>query len=121
MAMAPAKHLALGAREQGGTGFEGFFSGLLFDVRIYNDALSEAKITSLLTAPELPPSLTIQHWTGNQVRISWPVAAVGFTLQQSSALPGGWANSGLVITVEGSENAAYSPVTGNGLFYRLAK
>jgi len=120
MSMAPAKHLALGAREQGGTGFEGFFAGLLFDVRIYNDALSEAKITSLLNA-QIPPSLTIQRWTGNQVRISWPVAAVGFTLQQSSALPGGWVSSGLVITVEGTENAAYSPLTGNGLFYRLAK
>jgi hypothetical protein len=53
--------------------------------------------------------------------ISWPVAAVGFTLQQSSGLPGGWANSGLVTTVEGNENAACTSVTGNGLFYRLAK
>lgn len=118
MALAPAKHLALGPREQGGTDFERFFAGLLFDVRLYNDAISEARITSLLTAP---PVLTIQRWTGNQLRIAWPVAAAGFTLQQSSALPGGWANSGLVLAVEGNENAAYSPVTGGGLFYRLAK
>ena len=67
MALAPAKHLALGAREQGGTGFEVFFAGLLFDVRLYNDAISEARITSLLTAP---PVLTIQRWTGNQLRIA---------------------------------------------------
>jgi len=121
MSMAPGKHLSLGAREQGGSGFEGFFAGLLFDVRIYNDALSEAKITSLLTAPPVPPTLTIQNWTGNQVRISWPTSFTGYVIEQSSALPGGWGSSGLSVTVEGSENVAYAPAVGNPQFYRLKK
>jgi len=119
LSLASAYHLGIGARERSDhSGFEDQFAGLIYDVRIYDNALSESAIQSLLVPP---PVLTIQPWTGNQVRISWSIAAAGFTLQQSFGLPSRWADSGLVITVEGNENVASSPVTGNGLFYRLVK
>ena len=121
LALAANKHLALGARQGGGTDFEGYFAGLLFDVRIYNDAVSVARIQSLLTAPIVPPTLTIQGWTGNQVRISWPTSFTGYQLQQSSTLTSGWDTSGLIVTVENSENVAYAPASGIPQFFRLKK
>jgi hypothetical protein len=94
----------------------------LFDVRIYNAPVSAFRIQSLLTAPSvqpIQPVLTIQPWTNNQVRLSWPTSFTGYSLEQSSALTGGWGLSGLAVTVEGSENVAYAPVTTGPRFFRL--
>ena len=71
-----------------------------------------------MTAPAAP-TVKIQPWTGNQVRLSWPTTFPGFSLQQSSALTSGWAPSGLSVTVEGPENVAYAPATGIPQFFRL--
>ena len=54
MNLAAAKHLALGAREQGGTGFEAYFSGLLCDVRIYNIPLFSNQVYAVMTTPMAP-------------------------------------------------------------------
>lgn len=121
--LAPDHHLALGAREQGGTGsYEGWFNGKLFDVRIYNYAITPAEVASLITATSNLPTLTIQSWTGNQVRISWPAAgADAYSLQQSQFVNTGWAASGLIVTVEGSEKVAYAPINPTPLFFRLKR
>jgi hypothetical protein len=120
--LAADKHLALGAREGGGTDFEAYFSGLLFDVRIYDYPLTEPEVTSLANpAAPIEPVLTAQAWTGNQIRISWPVSFTGYQIEQSLALVSGWGLSGLTVTVEGSENVAYAPTTTGTLFFRLKK
>jgi len=68
-----------------------------------------------------PPTLKIQSWTGNQVRISWPTTATGYALQRSTTVTTGYTSPGLTVTVEGSENVAYD-TRGNGArFYRLVK
>ncbi len=54
MTPATGKHLTIGAREQGGTGYESYFSGKLFDVRIYNAPLSQTEVLQLL--PPTTPS-----------------------------------------------------------------
>lgn len=68
-----------------------------------------------------PPALKIQLWTGNQVRISWPTSAAGFSLLRSSNAGSGYTNPGLTVTVEGSENAAYDSRGAGARFYRLTK
>jgi hypothetical protein len=121
MSMAPNHHVGIGARESSTTGsFESWFNGKLYDVRIYNYAITPADVTALLSgAPK--PTLKIQHWTGNQVRIAWPTSLTGYGIEQSSTVSGGWGPSGLSVTVEGSENAAYAPATGTPQFFRLKK
>lgn len=119
LALASGYHLMIGARENSGhNGIDDQFAGLIYDVRVYQGTLSEPVIKALLVPP---PALTIQPWPGNQARISWSTNATGFALQATGALPGGWTNSGLTVTVENTENAAYAPVAGNALFYRLIK
>lgn len=56
--LAAAKHLALGARQGGGADYEGYFSGLLFDVRVYNEALSETRVLDLIPPP-VPQGLVV--------------------------------------------------------------
>lgn len=122
MSLAAGKHLALGARAQDGAGFENYFAGKLFDVRVYNQIVSEAYIQSLINPPvTTPPELTIQPWTGNQVRISWPTSFAGYAIEQSSTVPAGWGPSGLSVIVEGSEYVAYAPTTTSPQFFRLKR
>jgi hypothetical protein len=121
MSPAPNHHVGIGAREQSGGGsFESWFAGKLYDVRIYNYAITPAEVASLLSGVT-KPTLTIQHWPGNQVRIAWPTLFTGYGIEQSSAVSSGWGPSGPSVTVEGSENAAYAPATGIPQFFRLKK
>jgi hypothetical protein len=119
VSLATSLNLALGARANGGTSYGAYFAGLMYDVRIYNYPLAAAEITSVITQPPAPPTLTIQRWTNNQVRISWPTSFTGYSLQQSLALTSGWRFSGLAVTVEGSENVAYAPASTGLQFFRL--
>jgi hypothetical protein len=123
-ALANHVHMVFGGQEQSG-GLNPGFAGLLYDVRIYNGALSTVGIQNLLNAATSgsgsAPVLSVTPWTGNQVRISWPVSAAGYSLQESPALPGNWASAGLSATVEGSQNAVYVSTTNSVEFYRLTK
>ena len=95
VSLATSQSLALGARANGGTlATTLYFSGLLYDVRIYDYPLDEAEVTSLITPPLGAPTLTVQRWTGNQVRISWPAAITGYWLEQSSNAASGWVRPG---------------------------
>jgi hypothetical protein len=64
--------------------------------------------------PSAPPLLSI-NWSGNQLVVSWPVDAVGFTLEETADLvsPGWQSVSGV-----SSNSATISIGTGNR-FYRL--
>jgi hypothetical protein len=70
------------------------------------------------------PSLTIQLWTNNSVRISWPTNFTGFTLQYSLTLtPPVWVNLSppAPIGVEGAEYVVYDAVTTKPKYYRLSQ
>ena len=67
------------------------------------------------------PLLTIQPWTGNKVRLSWPVAAMGYTLQCSTTVNSGYATSGLNVSQEGANNAAYDSLGSGARYYELTK
>jgi sugar lactone lactonase YvrE len=68
-----------------------------------------------------PPTLTIRPWTGNQIRLSWPVAATGYSLLRSATVNSGYSSPGLSVYVEGSENASYDTPGASARFYRLVK
>jgi hypothetical protein len=123
MNLAAGAHLMFGGMqdEDGNYWNERWVSCLLFDVRIYNAPISEGRIQSLVTGPSVPTALSIQPWPVNQVRISWPTSSPGYSIEQSSSVTGGWGDAGLSIGVEGSENAAYAPITTGPQFFRLKK
>ena len=121
MNMAPGHHVGIGAREGAGTGsFESWFTGKVYDVRIYNYPISAEEVAALAGLAAEPPTLTIQR-SGNQVRISWPSSFSGYVLMKSSTLSSIWFDSGLAVTVEGSENVAYAPASTSPQFFRLKK
>jgi hypothetical protein len=67
------------------------------------------------------PPLTIQRWPTNQVRLSWPTAYPGYTLQSELGLSGTWANSGLSVTTVGNEFVAFDAIGLVPKYYRLSK
>jgi hypothetical protein len=74
--------------------------------------------------PPQPPSLPtlhIQLWPTNQVRLSWSTAYPGYTLQSKTSLFGTWADAGLTVTVIGNEYVAFDTIGSAPKFYRLFK
>lgn len=67
------------------------------------------------------PTLIIQPWTGNQVRLSWYTAFPGYTLQSKPSLSGAWGNPSLTVTTVGSEYVAFDTTGAGAQFYRLIK
>jgi hypothetical protein len=116
--IAAFEYLAFGGRDTGGLG--SFTPSLLNDVRIYRVALSQAEVLALLPA-STAPKLATRNTRANGLRLAWPVANYGYRLQQSGSLGGPWSDAGLVVGVEGSERAAYVPVTAGAQFFRLVK
>ena len=73
-------------------------------------------VTQVLTPPLIPPTLTINVWTGNTVRISWPESSQGFILQSSPTLhPPAWTNvaspPATPVVVIGNQYVIYDVVT----------
>ncbi len=81
-----------------------------------------ARIPGVLVLPP-GPTLTIQTWPGNQLRISWPASAVGYRVQVKLALADAWedgeASWGFIPVTEGSESVIYAPDWENAQFFRL--
>jgi hypothetical protein len=67
------------------------------------------------------PTLNIQLWPTNQVRLSWPTAFTGFTLQSAPGLFGPWTSAGLTVTVVGNEFVAFDTIGPGPKYYRLFK
>jgi hypothetical protein len=67
------------------------------------------------------PRLRLQLWSARRVRLSWPAAYSGYALQSSSRLSGGWASSGLAVTVVGNEYVAFDTIGSVQKYYRLMK
>lgn len=81
MSQAPNHHLILGGRSGGGDGLENPFAGQLFDVRIYNNALTPQEVTDLLPQPApaglvATPGSQKMHltWTPNTGATSYTVS-----------------------------------------------
>jgi hypothetical protein len=98
---ATTNSLVIGARDRSndgtGTLLEGYFLGLIKDVRIYNYELSQAQVRMAMAGQTVTPAvvLQIQHTNGNAI-LSWPQGK----LLQAMAMKGLW-----------STNAAVSPYT----------
>jgi VCBS repeat-containing protein len=73
-------------------------------------------VTAVVTVVANPtsPTLSIRRSGSNGI-LSWPPPpGAGWTLQESSALPGGWTNS-----LSGTNNPVTIPLTGTRKFFRL--
>jgi hypothetical protein len=85
MALASGFRLMLGARESNVPGTpEAIFTGTLYDVRIYNYALSQAEVGTIGGVPPVP--LTFQSFGDNQLVFTWPYG----TLVESTNVLGPW-------------------------------
>lgn len=87
--LAVTNRLMLGARDNGSTssssgGYGSYFTGNLYDVRIYNLSASQAEIRNI--AGLTPPPLAVQVINGNQVVLTWTWG----TLMQATNLLGPW-------------------------------
>jgi hypothetical protein len=73
------KRLTLGARADGGTGYEAYFSGKLYDVRIYDTPLTQNEIVALILIP--PTGLQAAPANG-KVGLQWTAvpAATSYTV-----------------------------------------
>jgi hypothetical protein len=80
MNLAPGSHLVLGGRQNNNTGFEAYFSGLLFDVQIYNSALQQADVHNLI--PQLAPVGLAATVGSQKVNLTWTpsVGATEYTI-----------------------------------------
>jgi hypothetical protein len=67
------------------------------------------------------PTLSIQRWPTNQVRLSWYTAFAGYSLQSESALSGSWGLAGLTVATVGSEYVAIDTNRPGPKYYRLIK
>lgn len=80
MSLAAGTHLGLGGRQGSGSGFESYFAGLLFDVRIYNNAFEQQDVFDLIPQPA-PQGLAATP--GNsKVSLTWTPTpgATGYTV-----------------------------------------
>jgi hypothetical protein len=75
----------------------------------------------IVQAVSSQPTLHIQLWPPNQVRISWSTAYPGYTLQSKTGLAGTWANAGLQVNVVGTEFVAFDTIGSDPKYYRLIK
>jgi endoglucanase len=87
--MAVTNRFMLGARDGGGSissagGYGSYFTGNLYDVRIYGSAASQTQIRSI--AGLTPPSLTNRVVSGGQMVLTWSWG----TLLQATNLLGPW-------------------------------
>jgi hypothetical protein len=67
------------------------------------------------------PKLAIQLWPVNQVRLSWPSAFPGYTLQSKLGLLGVWASTGIPVTTTGNQFTAFDIIGPVPKYYRLVK
>jgi hypothetical protein len=67
--LATGRHLVLGGRQNNPTGFSHYFTGNLFDVRIYDNALSQQNVVDLI--PLGPPQGLVATPGSGRVSLSW--------------------------------------------------
>ena len=80
-----------------------------------------ARIVQVPPGTSIFPKLTVQRWTGNQLRISWPTVYAGWTLQFAPTPFGPWNNLGLPVVIEGPDFVVYDNIGPTPRYYRLFK
>ncbi len=73
MNLAANTHLGLGGRQGNGNYFESYFQGLIYDVRIYNNALAQQDVYDLI--PQQAPQGLAAVPGGSKVSLSWTASA----------------------------------------------
>jgi Concanavalin A-like lectin/glucanases superfamily/PA14 domain len=81
-------HLAIGARDAGGASYGNYFTGKIYDVRIYNYPLTQSEVLGI---NGLPLPFTSEVVAG-QLVLTWPVG----TLLQATNLLGPWTTNSSV-------------------------
>lgn len=65
------------------------------------------------------PTLNIQLWPPNQLRLSWSTNYPGETLQSSASLYGPWQNVNAPVNIIGPDYVVFVPINPTPLYYRL--
>jgi len=95
----------------GGDTVDGNFTGMLDEIAIFNQTLSQPQLTNLYNVAVtgiLPVTLSIQQSGGNII-LTWPLG----TLVQASSLAGPW-------TTNTTAQSPYTiPATGSQMFYQI--
>ena len=97
-------HLMIGARDAGGNSFGAYFTGLIYDVRIYNYPLAQSNI---IIDGNVPAPFTSAVVAG-QLQITFPVG----TLLEATNLMGPW-------TTNSTVSPATIDFTGPQRFFRV--
>ncbi len=107
---------------------DAYLNWSLQELRIYNGALSPAEIAAsdALGPGQLlsnsGPQINASSFTGNNLTLSWPVAAASFTLLSSTNLASGvWTTVSRPAQIIGSQWQETVPVSDNSQFFRLAQ
>ena len=91
--LAPETHLTIGGKDQpAGNNFTGYFTGEIYDVRIYTAALTQSLIGQIA---DLPPTVTTSVTPGTggspgQLVITWPYGS----LLEATNVAGPWITNG---------------------------
>lgn len=93
----------------------------LYGTTEYGGASGKGTVFSLSLAQPSPPSLTITR-SGDDVILTWPADATGFTLQSSTNLVTPfWTTVSPAPVVLNSLNTVTNPISRAGRFYRLSQ
>ena len=87
MALPAGSHLALGARQRATNGaYDGYYSGKLFDVRIYNSLLAQSDVLQLIPPP-IPTGLLASPGSG-KVGLVWTASpgATSYTVSTTNTV-----------------------------------
>jgi hypothetical protein len=99
--------------------------GIAFATNGFTSPVAQPGTTnSIIAGPNVrfqsQPTLSIQHWPTNQVRLSWYTAFTNYSLQTEPGLFGPW-GGGPTASIVGSENVAFDTNRPGPKYYRLMK
>jgi glucose/arabinose dehydrogenase/type 1 glutamine amidotransferase len=104
-----------------------YFNGQFDEFRIYNGALSDAQIAaSYVAGPDALfgslPKLTVQ-FSGTSVKLSWPLSAPGFALEQSAAIGGlaVWSSVTNSAVLQNGQHMVTLSASNTARFFRLRR
>ena len=79
---------------------------------------SDPAALTVEAGPELP-ALQAARLAGGSIRLSWPAAAAGFSLQAADTVNGPYTPVAEPVTVEGDQNVVTVPASGGARYFRL--
>ena len=88
-ALAPNSELMIGARDAGNTAYGNFFTGTIYDVRVYNYPLTQSQVVN---DGRVPPPITAAVVAPGQLQLTWPFG----TLLEATNLLGPWTTNSYV-------------------------